>query len=66
MSDLHHGDTAVDIATKVAPPVSVSIATIAGIPVSDIVLWATLFYTVLMIGLKLFEIYRKVFQGERD
>lgn len=66
MIDHNHSDTAGDIVTKVAPPVSVSIATIAGIPVSDIVLWATLIYTVLMIGLKMFEIYRKVIKGERD
>ena len=48
------------LAAKAAPPVSVSIATIAGMPVSDLVLWGTLIYTALMIGHKLFAIYRDV------
>ena len=51
------------IATKAAPPVSVSIATVAGMPVSEMVLWATLVYTVLLIGHKLFQIYKDV-KGE--
>ena len=45
---------------KAAPPVSVSIASIAGVQVSEILLWATLLYTVLMIGHKLFVIYKDV------
>ena len=48
------------IAAKVAPPVSVSLATVYGYQVSEIVLWATLVYTVLMIGLKLYQIYKEV------
>ena len=48
------------MATKAAPPAAVSIATIAGYPVSELVLWATLVYTVLMIGHKLVQIYRDV------
>jgi hypothetical protein len=51
------------MATKAAPPAAVSIATIAGYPVSELVLWATLAYTVLMIGHKLVQIYREV-QGK--
>ncbi len=35
-------------------------ATIAGYPVSELVLWATLVYTVLMIGHKVFQIYQDV------
>ena len=48
------------IAAKVAPPVSVSLATVYGYQVSEIVLWATLVYTVLMIGLKIYQIYKEV------
>ena len=48
------------MATKAAAPVSVSIATVAGYPVSEIVLWATLIYTVLMIGHKVYTIYKDV------
>jgi hypothetical protein len=48
------------IAVKAAPPVSVSIASVAGYQVSEILLWATLIYTVLMIGHKLYAIYKDV------
>lgn len=55
------------MATKAAPPAAVSLATIAGYPVSELVLWATLAYTVLMIGHKLVQIYREVQgKGGRD
>jgi hypothetical protein len=55
------------MATKAAPPAVVSLATIAGYPVSELVLWATLVYTVLMIGHKLVQIYREVQgKGGRD
>lgn len=46
------------MATKAAPPAAVSIASLAGYPVSELVLWATLVYTVLMIGHKVFQIWR--------
>jgi hypothetical protein len=48
------------IAAKVAPPVGVSLATVYGYQVSELVLWATLVYTILMIGLKLYQIYKEV------
>jgi len=53
----HSTETGITIATKAAPPVSVSIASIAGYQISEILLWATLVYTVLMIGHKLYQIY---------
>jgi hypothetical protein len=56
----HSTESGITIATKAAPPVSVSIASIAGYQVSEILLWATLVYTVLMIGHKLFQIYKDV------
>lgn len=56
----HSTESGVAIATKAAPPVSVSIASIAGYQVSEILLWATLIYTVLMIGHKLYQIYKDV------
>jgi hypothetical protein len=56
----HTSETAAGIAAKAAPPVSVSLASVAGIQVSELVLWATLVYTVLMIGHKLFQIYKDV------
>jgi hypothetical protein len=43
---------------KAAPPASVSVATIAGVPISDLVLWATLIYTLLMIVHKMMSIWR--------
>ena len=61
MSD-HHltTETGAAMITKASPPVAVSIATVAGYPVSDLVLWATLFYTVLMICHKSFQIYKEL------
>lgn len=61
MSTPHHttAESAVDMAIKASPPASVSIATIAGIQVSEILLWATLVYTVLMIGHKLMTIWNE-------
>ena len=56
----HSTESGITIVTKAAPPVSVSIASIAGYQVSEILLWATLIYTVLMIGHKLFQIYKDV------
>jgi hypothetical protein len=52
------------MATKAAPPAAVSIASLAGYPVSELVLWATLIYTVLMIGHKLLQIWKDVRGGK--
>jgi hypothetical protein len=61
MSTAHHAtESTAAIAAKAAPPVSVSIATVAGYQVSELLLWATLIYTVLMIGHKLYAIYKDV------
>jgi hypothetical protein len=46
------------MAAKAAPPAGVSIATLMGVSVSELVLWATLIYTVLMIAHKVMEIWR--------
>ena len=48
------------IAAKVAPPVGVSLASVAGFQVSEILIWATLIYTVLMICHKCYQIYKEV------
>jgi hypothetical protein len=47
------------IAAKLAPPASVSIATFMGMPVSEILVWVTLIYTVVMLGHKLWQIYQE-------
>lgn len=59
MSD-HQTETVTAVAAKVAPPATVSLATVAGYQVSELVLWATLVYTVLMIGHKVYQIYKDV------
>lgn len=46
------------MAAKAAPPASVSIATLMGVPVSELVLWATLIYTLLLICHKSLAIYQ--------
>lgn len=53
-------ETTAAIVAKVAPPASVSLATIAGYQVSELVLWATLIYTVLLIGHKLVSIFKDI------
>ena len=50
-------ETGIALATKAAPPVTISLATVAGYQVSELVLWATLIYTALMIGHKVYQIY---------
>ena len=57
---LDNDETVGAIAAKVTPPVTVSLATVYGLQVSDLVIWATLIYTLLMIGLKLYQIYKEV------
>jgi hypothetical protein len=56
----HQEETVGAIATKVAPPVGVSLASVAGFQVSEILIWATLIYTVLMICHKCYQIYKEV------
>lgn len=60
MSEHITAETGVALATKAAPPVTVSLATVAGYQVSELVLWATLIYTALMIGHKVYQIYKDV------
>ena len=48
------------LVAKAAPPATVSLATLAGYQVSELLLWATLIYTVLMIGHKLYTIYKDI------
>ena len=56
MTDNH--ETVAAIAVKSAPPVTVSIATLFGYQVSEILLWATLIYTILLIFQKVYQIYK--------
>ena len=42
-------------AAKASPPVAVAGATLAGITVNDLILWATLLYLVLQIGFLLYR-----------
>ena len=53
-------ETGIALVTKAAPPVTVSLATVAGYQVSELVLWATLIYTALMIGHKVLQIYKDI------
>lgn len=57
MKDAATESTALIVA-KLAPPASVTMASLAGLPVSEIVLWATLIYTILMICHKLMAMYK--------
>jgi len=56
-------ETAGTIVAKVAPPATVSLATIMGIQVSELVLWATLIYTILLISHKVWAIFKEIRNG---
>jgi hypothetical protein len=60
MTSEHTTEGAAAIVAKVAPPITVSLATVAGYQVGELVLWATLIYTVLMICHKCYQIYKEV------
>ena len=51
-------ETAAGMMAKASAPVTVSLATVAGYQVSELLLWSTLIYTVLMIAHKLYSIYK--------
>lgn len=53
-------ETAAAIIAKVAPPATVSLATVLGVQVSELVLWATLVYTIILIGHKLWQIVKEL------
>ena len=53
-------------AAKAAPPVTVASATVAGVQVNDLILWATLIYLVLQIGFLLFRWQRLYFSRQVD
>ena len=60
MTTDHTTEGAAALIAKAAPPVTVSLATVAGYQVSEILIWATLIYTVLMICHKCYQIYKEV------
>jgi hypothetical protein len=53
-------ETVSEAAAKLSPAISVSTASAIGFVVSDLVLWATLVYTALMIIHKLMAIYQDI------
>lgn len=63
-----HGsvETAATIVAKIAPPATVSIASVAGFQVSELLLWATLVYTVLMICHKLYSMVHDYTEHKRE
>jgi hypothetical protein len=60
MATEHSTETVAAVVTKVAPPATISLATVAGYQVSELLLWATLIYTMLMIGNKCYQIAKEV------
>jgi H+/gluconate symporter-like permease len=46
------------VATKLAPPATVTVASLAGYTASELVMWATLFYTILVICHKSWQMWR--------
>ena len=60
MTSEHTTEGAAALIAKATPPVGVSLATVAGFQVSEVLIWATLIYTVLMICHKLYQIYKDI------
>jgi hypothetical protein len=56
----HAHESGVAIAAKITPPAGVSLATVFGVQVAELLVWATLVYTVLLIGHKAYMIYKDV------
>jgi hypothetical protein len=59
-------ESGVAVVAKLTPPATVSIATMSGAHVSNMVLWATLFYTLLMISHKLLQMWRDIMRKGPD
>jgi hypothetical protein len=55
---INQEETAAAVAAKAALPVGVSLATIFGMQVSDLLMWMTLIYTVLLIVHKVWLMYK--------
>ena len=53
-------------AAKASPPVAVAGATVAGIQVNELILWATLIYIVLQIGFLLYRWQRLHFARKAE
>jgi len=59
----YKSDVAAEVA-KAAPPVTVASATVAGVQVNEMILWATLTYIVLQIGFLLYRWHRMHLSGK--
>jgi len=55
---INHEETTAAVAAKAALPVGVSLATIFGMQVSDLLMWMTLIYTMLLIVHKVWLMYK--------
>ena len=49
---INDSESGIALVAKLAPSASVTVASVLGMPVSDLLLWATLLYTLLMISQK--------------
>ncbi len=58
-------ESASAIAAKLVPPASVSLASFMGYQVSELLIWATLIYTVLLISHKVYNICKDIFRDFR-
>lgn len=63
MADFSSAENSSVIVAKIVPPATVSLASIAGYQVSDLVLWVTLIYTLLLCGHKAWQILRDISRG---
>ena len=53
-------ESGVELLAKIAPPASITVASLSGIQVNEIIVWATLIYTVLMIIHKMISMFHDI------
>jgi lysozyme len=62
----HETETVASMSAKAGPPISVSLATLAGYDVGELLMLATLAYTLLLIGHKLWSIFVELRERRRS
>ena len=65
MNTQHHESLGA-AAAKLSPSIGVAGVTLAGIQVQELLLWATLLYTIIMIAERLYRFYRDVKRDRKD
>lgn len=57
-------ESGVAIAVKLGPPSAVSTALVSGVDINSVLIYLTIFYTVILISHKLWSIYKEISLGK--